>query len=309
MKLFLISFSLFLDFTLAEGQVRQSLGTRAGVTPERSLNCAQLKEQYSCRDGRTYPVHLTFDDGPSRLYTEKVLEILKRHQVKATFFVVGENVKKYPDLLRRTKREGHLIGSHSFSHKRHTEIPRSEARALVSNSVEAITEVTGEPPKYFRLPYGDGWDKSGRSLTFRRSTWRSLGPILKSENLEHIGWHIDSYDSDTAKAQGQRDWSHQLLKSICDQQGGVILMHDTSPVNAETLDYRIRAMKCLGHNFANLESFAGDPFLALREDTKAILPKHFKWSHSPARSHQHTRRCTHNKSSGWWDTLSGFMRD
>ena len=99
-------------------------------------------------------IALTFDDGPSADFTPQVLEILERYNVKATFFLLGRNVERFPELARRVVSKGHAVGNHSFSHanlkKLHPELIREE----ISTAETVIASATGVRPTLFRAPFG-----------------------------------------------------------------------------------------------------------------------------------------------------------
>lgn len=97
---------------------------------------------------------LTFDDGPDPRYTPRCLEILKAHQVQATFFLVGKQVMRHPDLAREIRIQGHILGNHTWGHRRHWLLSPQRAKVEVREGARAITEVVGEPPRYFRPPFG-----------------------------------------------------------------------------------------------------------------------------------------------------------
>lgn len=107
-------------------------------------------------------VALTFDDGPSPIYTPKILDILKKNNVKVTFFVLGKCVKLFPDVLRRAYAEGHLIGNHTYHHKRLTTVTPKVMEQEIRDTEKKIKDVicSGdpncdfEPPKFMRPPYG-----------------------------------------------------------------------------------------------------------------------------------------------------------
>lgn len=99
-------------------------------------------------------IALTFDDGPHPVYTPKILDILKKNNAKATFFIVGENVDKNKDILKRILSEGHEIGNHTFTHPNTHKIAISRLRKEISDTDKAIFNATGEHPKYFRSPGG-----------------------------------------------------------------------------------------------------------------------------------------------------------
>ena len=98
---------------------------------------------------------LTFDDGPSPLHTERLLDGLKERGVVATFFVTGENAQSCPDLIRREKADGHLIGNHSYHHVQLNKLSIEEATGeIAKRQNRLIREWTGEAPVYIRPPYG-----------------------------------------------------------------------------------------------------------------------------------------------------------
>ncbi len=97
---------------------------------------------------------LTFDDGPNGAATEKILDTLKRFDVKATFFLVGTNVTRDPEITRRIAREGHLLGNHSFSHARFDRLSLREITREIDAGADAIMDATGVKTTWFRPPYG-----------------------------------------------------------------------------------------------------------------------------------------------------------
>jgi peptidoglycan/xylan/chitin deacetylase (PgdA/CDA1 family) len=96
-------------------------------------------------------VALTFDDGPSR-WTPLVLDLLREHEARATFFLIGQRVREHPELMKQIVAEGHEIGSHTLTHPRLTEISEGEIRDEITGGLVAIEEVLGERPKLFRAP-------------------------------------------------------------------------------------------------------------------------------------------------------------
>ena len=100
-------------------------------------------------------IGLTFDDGPSPERTGFVLDVLKQKNVKATFFIQGSNAQRYPDLVRRIKAEGHVIGNHSWDHPDFTSISQAEQKEQIDLTNVAIETITGESPRLLRFPYGN----------------------------------------------------------------------------------------------------------------------------------------------------------
>ncbi|WP_261132153.1 polysaccharide deacetylase family protein [Bacillus sp. Marseille-Q3570] len=97
---------------------------------------------------------LTFDDGPNPVYTPQVLDLLKKYDVKATFFVVAEKVLDHPELIRRMRQEGHTIGIHHYHHTNSWFLTPWSTKREISRSVEIIENLTGVKPAYYRPPYG-----------------------------------------------------------------------------------------------------------------------------------------------------------
>lgn len=233
-------------------------------------NCAAIKKKYSCPGDRTFPIHLTFDDGPAPGRTELVLDALKKHNVTATFFVMGDRLdpksSSYSDenirILRRTIDEGHLIGSHGYHHEHHSNYNKEKLVADITKAKKAGIGVVvdgvkqGEylsKPLLYRLPYGDGW----HPLTENPSNSKMVMETLNEFGFTHVGWPIKG------KTQGLHisDWSYGLnykdllLKRICSFEGGIVLMHDIQPHTAKGIDEWITAVKCVGHPIVDIAPF------------------------------------------------------
>lgn len=99
-------------------------------------------------------IALTFDDGPDPRFTPKVLEVLRKHRARATFFVVGRAAEEYPEILEQVAREGHVIGNHGYSHTKLTGLTREQIRAEIRRTERLISAATGARPVYFRPPFG-----------------------------------------------------------------------------------------------------------------------------------------------------------
>jgi len=151
-------------------------------------------------------IALTFDDGPCSGYTEQILDILRRHDVRATFFVCGQNVERSPEIVRRIQAEGHTIGNHGYSHP----FPFFRSRAFFARQIDltqaAIEKVTGKRPKFFRPPFG--------------ARWLGLHPVLKARGLTLVSWSDTGYDW-KLDAEGI---VRETLKTL--GPGSIILLHD-----------------------------------------------------------------------------------
>lgn len=97
---------------------------------------------------------LTFDDGPDLTWTPKILDILKEKQVKATFFVIGHQARKYPEMLKRIAAEGHIVGNHTYDHADLTKLRPEVVAQEIDKCADVVSELTGKRPRLVRPPYG-----------------------------------------------------------------------------------------------------------------------------------------------------------
>ncbi len=187
---------------------------------------------------------LTFDDGPSR-YTEAVLDILKAHEVLATFFVIGVQVEKYPEIIRRMAAEGHEIGNHTYSFQatkglRILYTPVEEGQ--VTRAQDEVKDILGTSPRFFRSPGG----QMGRPL------WR----MVKDHDLEVVYGTLPFPDP-TKDAETQ-------LKIVLDtvEPGSIIILHDGDDKNQDSVRPRatvemlprlIGALRSDGYKIVSLE--------------------------------------------------------
>ncbi|WP_245976259.1 polysaccharide deacetylase family protein [Paenibacillus prosopidis] len=151
-------------------------------------------------------IALTFDDGPDRRFTPQVLDVLKKHNVKATFFLMGSRVEGHPDITRRIHQEGHSIGNHTYWHPKLWQESIDRMRWEVTQTDAAIQKVVGYSPKLFRAPYGGVNDQ--------------LLTEFGKMNFSVIGWSVDSMDwtqIDSATVQ------KNVLSNL--HPGAVVLMH------------------------------------------------------------------------------------
>lgn len=114
------------------------------------ITSPRVMKKYPARKG----IALTFDDGPHPLYTVRLLDLLKEHDIQATFFVVGEKVRAYPDIVRRMKEEGHQIGIHHYKHTSSWLLSPRQLHRQLQDTDAAIKDVIGEHPTLYRPPWG-----------------------------------------------------------------------------------------------------------------------------------------------------------
>ncbi len=123
-------------------------------------------------------VALTFDDGPSPIWTETLLDGLKERGVKASFFVTGQNVEAYPELIKRMKEDGHLIGNHTYSHIQLTAVSQEKALEEIKKTNEAIYHCTGSYPEFLRPPFG----------SFESDIEKKTGMMIVLWDVDPLDW-------------------------------------------------------------------------------------------------------------------------
>ena len=173
------------------------------TTTENSLN--QTAGRTSVTKVEAPRVALTFDDGPNARYTPLLLEGLRKRNIHATFFLLGENILKNKELLLRMQKDGHLIGCHTWSHVQLDKISPSSANREILKTNSLIYHITGTYPTCLRPPYG-AWKKD----------------LELPVTMLPVFWDVDTLD-----------WQSQNPESILDivrqnvQDGSIILMHDS----------------------------------------------------------------------------------
>jgi peptidoglycan/xylan/chitin deacetylase (PgdA/CDA1 family) len=190
-------------------------------------------------------VSLTFDDGPSLPFTSQILDILREHQVPATFFVCGKKVEQHPDLLRRMVAEGHEIGNHTYSHHFTFFKSRRHLADEIDRTQAVIERVCGRSAHLFRPPYG--------------SRWFGLMPILLKRGMQMVLWSAAGYDWKKNVAGITRATLREL------RPGAIILLHDgreTRPVEETDRSQTVKALPGIiagvqeqGYAFVPLKEF------------------------------------------------------
>lgn len=198
-------------------------------------------------------VALTFDDGPYSPYTEQLLDVLKEYQVPATFFVVGQNVEKNPELVGRIVAEGHQLGNHTYHHVDLLKSDRKSIEEEVDRTNQVIKAATGIVPHVMRPPHG-----------FRDPV---VMEIMAARGLKVVEWSIMS-----------RDWTNPGVEVIVERtlgkvkNGSIILLHDGDGVaakasRAQTVEATRRIIQTLsaqGYKFVTV-----DEILAKVEDSNS----------------------------------------
>ncbi|MHA5048984.1 polysaccharide deacetylase family protein [Streptomyces sp. SD15] len=194
------------------------LAPMTGYGPPRSAPARPVvrHEPILRMSGRGRSMVLTFDDGPDPRYTPDILRTLREHDVRAMFFVCGEMAVDNKDLLSEMADEGHIVGNHTWSHPLLIQLSRSEVRSELERTSDVIEDAYGEPPVWFRAPYG-AWSRA----TFQ------IGADL---GMEPLAWTLDTLD-----------WTSPGTRTIIDRvengagPGVVVLSHDAGGERSQSV--------------------------------------------------------------------------
>jgi peptidoglycan-N-acetylglucosamine deacetylase len=183
-------------------------------------------------------IAITFDDGPHVDFTPKLLEILKRYNVKATFFVVGEMAEKEPDLVRAELAAGHSVGNHTYHHVDLTKIPPVYVATEIKACGEVIRSITGKSPHLFRPPGGD---------------YNNLvAQVAVALDYVTVLWTDDPGDYANP---GESILTARLTNRV--SPGGIILIHDGSTQTINILPSVIKNLKDRGFKFVTIDEMLG----------------------------------------------------
>ena len=212
-----------------------------GTSPIASAGADQLKAYDAAYigDPEEKVIYLTFDAGYENGCTERILDVLKKHEVTAAFFLVGNYIEKNADLVRRMTKEGHIVGNHTMHHPDMSKLTDREAFQKELSDLEGVfKEVTGEEmPKYYRPPQGI-YSKENLELA------KELGYQTVFWSLAYADWNNDAQPT-KEQAFGK------LIPRI--HNGAVVLLHATSQTNAEILDELLTQWKEMGYRFDALD--------------------------------------------------------
>jgi peptidoglycan/xylan/chitin deacetylase (PgdA/CDA1 family) len=156
---------------------------------------------------RTPAIAITFDDGPTEPYTSHILDVLKAHDARATFFVLGARAATTPATLARAVADGHELGNHTWDHPALVLHSRGYIRDTIRRTSDVVGNATGNRPRVFRAPFG--W----------RNPW--LGVAARAEGCEPVAWTTGVHDTDRPGADVIAERSIAALKD-----GAILLLHD-----------------------------------------------------------------------------------
>lgn len=198
-----------------------------------SFNCSKMEQKKT--------ISLTFDDGPHPVYTPKVLALLKEYKATATFFCIGKNVEKYPELLKQIVANGHTVGNHSYSHKHTIGFNSSKDWILEIEKTDAIIkQLIQKKPIVFRPPYG--------------VTTPHLAKAIDTKHHTVVGWSIRPFDGSPLRTK------EAMLKHIKRKMksGAIVLLHDTHERIPYILEYTLMYLQSNGYKTVSVNDLINE---------------------------------------------------
>ncbi len=212
-----------------------------GKTPVGNASAESLRRYnaYYAGPSDQKVIYLTFDAGYENGYTPAILDTLKKHNVKAAFFVVGNYIETSPDLVKRMVEEGHIVGNHTYHHPDMSKISdMASFQKEISSLEELYKNTTGqEMPKYYRPPqgkYSESNLKMANELGYKTVFW----------SLAYVDWYVDQQPT-------KEEAFQKLIPRI--HPGAVVLLHSTSKTNCDILDELLTKWEAEGYTFGTLD--------------------------------------------------------
>ncbi|AIE59122.1 delta-lactam-biosynthetic de-N-acetylase [Bacillus methanolicus] len=223
-----------------------------GKPAEAGKTLDDLLEKYGAvykGDPNKKDIYLTFDNGYENGFTAKILDVLKKEQVPAAFFITGHYLEREPGLVKRMAKEGHIIGNHSWFHPDLTKVSDERLKNELERVRTETEKLTGQKQMaYLRPPRGIF---SERTLD-----------IAKQQGYTHVFWSLAFMDWRIDQQKGWKYSYDSIMKQI--HPGAILLLHTVSRDNAEALEKVIKDLKKQGYQFKNLNELMMDNTLKER---------------------------------------------
>lgn len=176
-------------------------------------------------------IALTFDDGPSNTCTERLLDGLKERDVKATFFLIGQNAEAYPEIVKRTYEEGHLLGNHTYHHIEITKVSDEEAIYEITQTDKVVKAITGKSLEYMRPPFGVWQRELEMNLEVTPVMW----------TIDPLDWTTENVDEVVNKVVTEA------------QENDIILLHDCYDSSVDAALRIVDILKKEGFEFVTVD--------------------------------------------------------
>ncbi|NUQ29901.1 MAG: glycosyltransferase [Acidobacteriaceae bacterium] len=204
-------------------------------------------------------VAITFDDGPDPDWTPKILDILKKYKVPATFFLIGEEAQENVGLVKRIYREGHEIGNHTFTHPDISEISKSQLDLELTLTTRLFASKVGVQPLYFRPPYSIDQEPDTNDQAAPVEDVQKLGYVIVGNKIDTNDW--DEHPRKTPAEITQSVWDQiDMMEQKPWMRGSIILMHDGGGNRQPTLDalpILIKALRQRGYEIVPVSQLLG----------------------------------------------------
>ncbi|HWB07555.1 MAG TPA: polysaccharide deacetylase family protein [Verrucomicrobiales bacterium] len=179
-------------------------------------------------------IAMTFDDGPAAQNTPRLLDMLTARGIKATFFTVGQNAQRYPQIIRRIVADGHELANHTWTHPWLSKMRDEAVRSELQRSRDALVSISGAEPRMYRPPYG--------AITARQKEW-----IMNEFGYPTIFWSVDCGDSRTKNPAAIRS---RILTDTC--PGAIILVHDLHSWSVDAMPGTLDGLMAKGFRFVTM---------------------------------------------------------
>lgn len=205
-----------------------------------SIYAGRYSDVVYCKKNSQMKIALTFDDGPHPVYTREILDILREYNIRATFFVIGENVEKYPELVEQELAEGHEVGNHTYSHCHLSEVVPEKIIREIEACEATVYQLCEYRTKLFRPPEG--------------VLPEAIHDYTANADYTVVLWSIDTYD-----------WAHNPIDRIMENvrrnadPGDIILMHDSvnDSLTPDALRQVIPYLLSEGYSFVTVSELMG----------------------------------------------------
>ncbi len=202
---------------------------------------------------------LTFDDGPSTPYTGRILDLLESLQVPGTFFVIGENAERHPDLIQRIWSEGNEIGNHTYTHPNIAAVPRRRAEIELTLTQRVLQSSLGHSTLMFRPPYNADAEPTSAEEVLPMLEAAKLGYFTVGEYLDPQDWRLRDRDGHRRTA---ADIAERVVELVHNGHGNAILLHDGGGDRTATLEaikLFVPQLRAEGYRFVLVSDLAGVP--------------------------------------------------